>query len=139
MLQEGLQSLNALSGSTTHGVARHYLAGGWHQDACAHRRRSPWPLTAAQASIVRHAARCQKLYGPCPDSVQPRGALLELLKLPSMYEKAPLGLKDFDYDRLKVLHRPPRVVDVRDRRPPTVRHFPLRADSLNGPVPTSSA
>ena len=80
-------------------------------------------MTAVQASIVQHVSRCQKLYGPCPDSVQSRGALLELLKLPSMYEEAPFGLADFDYDSSKVLHRPPRVVDVRERLPSAVRHF----------------
>ena len=49
--------------------------------------------------------------------------MLELLKLPSMYEEAPFGLEDFDYDRLKVLHRPPRAVDVRERLPSAVRRF----------------
>ena len=95
LISDGLRALNALSTSTAAGLGCQYFAGGWNECAIAHRRREAWPLTAAQHSIVSHATGCVTLYGPRPADVPAHGALLELLRLPSVYEDQPLGLVEF--------------------------------------------
>ena len=95
-----------MHGATASGIAKEFLGGGWNASGVDHRRRPVNHLTAAQASIVERVAQRVTRGGHLPREVPLQGALLAMLKMKDLYDAEPALLEEFDFDRVKVLHRP---------------------------------
>ena len=102
-----LRALNALYGATAGGLAEEFWAGGWNAYGVSHRRRPVTHLAAAQQSIVDRVVRRAARAGVMPDEVPVQGALLNMCRMKDIYDAEPALLEEFDYGRVKVLHRPP--------------------------------
>ena len=94
--------------------------------ACESACQSQQSLSTAQASVTQRIGRRVGSFGPRPAGLTTRGAVIEFLTVPDLYDQQPTTLVPFE---LKIL-RPDwevKLVEVVDRAPPEVR------EALSGP------
>jgi len=92
---EAVFSLNAMARRTTR--------GGSPSSRPAAASSSSSAPSASQRAVVERLARSVALYGDRPVDLDPRGALLELLRTESLYDNPPCKVVDYNPEKLKVL------------------------------------
>ena len=81
------------------------------------------PTSPSQDSVMSRIGRRVTSVGPCPEEVDPDGALMELLHMKDLYDEAPKTTVPCDVKRLKILTRDFTAQDLYTRLPPEGRWF----------------